>query len=161
DLSHAGAAAIKDALDVAQETGGTVLFSHSNSRRCCDHLRNITDEQFKKIQSINGVVGLNLYAPFVAGTDNASWENVVEHLEHWMNLSGENIIALGGDWDGCYNDDGTYNMVNSVKGLDEYGVLCDILTKRGWTAAQLDKLFYKNMMRLVESCTTSVPATTH
>lgn len=46
-----------------------------------------------------GVVGLNLYRPFVgpAGT----MEELVAHVEHFLELGGEKALCLGGDLDGC------------------------------------------------------------
>ena len=157
DLSHAGAAAICDVITIANKVKGVVVFSHSNSQKVCEHPRNITDKQFISICELNGIVGLNLYTYFVNNASMATWQDVVVHLEHWISLGGENTIALGGDWDGVYNDDGTYNMVGDAKGVDSYGVLYDILIKRGWASIQIEKLFYKNMTRMIDSCTTQAP----
>ncbi len=158
DLSHAGDAAIDDILTLAERLGGIVLASHSNARALCDNARNLADEQFTRIAALNGVVGLNLYTYFVNGQPQAAWQQAADHLDHWLSLGGQNAIALGGDWDGC-DLDGELYIVGNAQGVDDYRHLYDILTKRGWTTLQLQKLFYTNMIRVVTSCTTVAHAT--
>ena len=56
--------------DVVRLARGPVVATHSNSRALCPHRRNLTDDMFRAIRDSGGVVGLNLYRPFVgpAGT---------------------------------------------------------------------------------------------
>ena len=32
---------------------------------------------------------------------DVTFDQLAAHIEHWLDLGGENIIALGGDWDGA------------------------------------------------------------
>ena len=98
DVSHLSDAAFWDLVDF---TTKPIVASHSNSRFCCNNARNLTDDQFKAIRDLGGVVGLNLYAPFLNGSGKASFDDVRRHLEHWLALGGEKTVALGGDLDGC------------------------------------------------------------
>ena len=81
--------------------------SHSNSRTVCGHPRNLTDDQFRAIMATGGVAGLNYCAGFIvdgawAGEEaaNVTFEQVAAHVEHWLDIGGEDAVALGGDLDG-------------------------------------------------------------
>ncbi len=129
DVSHLSDKAFWDLVDV---TSAPIVASHSNSRAVCPHSRNLTDEQFKVIRNFRGVVGLNLYAPFLNESGRADFSDVRRHLDHFIDLGGENYISLGGDLDGCdvlpegftgvdsWNDLGRYLL---DRGMDEEQVL--------------------------------------
>ena len=93
--------------DVATRATRPFVASHSNSRAVCGHPRNLTDDQFRRIRDAGGVVGLNYCSGFLV--DN-SWGDagraitpaqVMAHIEHWLDLGGEDVVALGGDLDGA------------------------------------------------------------
>lgn len=92
---------------VASLTKAPLVASHSNARAVCAHKRNLTDEQFRLIRDRGGVVGLNYCSGFLADgawgeqAPGVSFEQTVAHLEHWLDLDGQDTIALGGDWDGA------------------------------------------------------------
>ena len=81
--------------------------SHSNSRAVCDVKRNLTDDQFRTIRDMGGIVGLNYCSEFLSNdaTDktaaDVTFDQLAAHIEHWLDLGGEDVIALGGDWDGA------------------------------------------------------------
>lgn len=93
--------------EVAQRATRPFVASHSNSRAVCGHARNLTDDQFRTIRDRGGVVGLNYCGEFlVEGTTDAdahalTFDALAAHIEHWLDLDGENVIALGGDLDGA------------------------------------------------------------
>ncbi len=125
DVSHLSEKAFWDLVDI---TSAPVVASHSNSRAVCDHTRNLTDKQFKVICNLGGVVGLNLYPPFLNESGKADFSDVKRHLDHFLELGGRHHLALGGDLDGCealpagftgvenYNDLGRWLM---QQGMDE------------------------------------------
>ena len=96
DVSHISDPGFWDVVRLAR---GPVVATHSNSRALCPHRRNLTDDMFRAIRDSGGVVGLNLYRSFVgpAGT----MEELVAHVEHFLELGGEKTLGFGGDWDGC------------------------------------------------------------
>lgn len=128
--------------DVVRTARGPIIASHSNSRSLYFHPRNLTDEQFTAIMDLQGTVGLNLYARFLA--DAPTLDTVVRHLEHFLDLGGEDTVALGGDWDGMEK---TPAGVEDVTG---WALLYQRLEELGYGQDLLDKLFYKNLMRVVE-----------
>ena len=76
--------------------------THSNSRALCNHLRNLTDEQFAAIAARKGLVGLNLNDAFVReGGTVYTFDELTAHVEHWIELGGEDVIAFGSDRDGA------------------------------------------------------------
>lgn len=132
--------------DVAERVDGPFLASHSNSRAVFSHPRSLTDAQFTAIIDHNGVAGLNLYARFLG--KRADVDTVVAHLEHWLELGGEQNVCLGGDLDGCSL------LPEGIKGIQDLDRLWERLLQRNYSEALLRALFFENLMRVVsEVCT--------
>ena len=92
--------------DVAILSTKPIVATHSNFRTICGHSRNLTDDMIKEIIRQRGMIGLNLYPGFVADeTGRQTVEQYFRHLEHCLNLGGEDNIGFGGDIDGT---DGQY-----------------------------------------------------
>lgn len=129
DVSHLSEQAFWDLCDI---TSAPIVASHSNSRAVCDHSRNLTDKQFKTICNFGGLVGLNLYSPFLRAEGRADFGDVKRHIDHFLELGGGHHLSLGGDLDGCdelpvgftgvdcYNDLGRHLM---AQGMEEEQVL--------------------------------------
>lgn len=143
DVSHLSDPGFWDVVRLAK---GPVIASHSNSRSFYFHPRNLTDDQFTAIMDFQGTVGLNLAPQFLG--EAPTLDTVVALLEHFLDLGGENTVALGGDWDGISQ---TPAGVEDVSG---WALFYEKLVQRGYGAELLDKLFYKNLMRVVEQVCT-------
>ena len=102
DISHISDAAAEEIIELS---GGRVIASHSNSRRVCANPRNLPDELFISLSKRGGVCGINLYPPFLNGTEKAGIKDVLLHIEHFASLfPGADVhIVLGCDLDGCSN----------------------------------------------------------
>lgn len=104
DVSHLNDECFAEVARLAKKP---FVASHSNSRAVCSHKRNLTDEQFRTIRDCGGVVGLNYCSGFLAESawgDKAAgvtFDQIAAHIEHWLDLDGADVIALGGDWDGA------------------------------------------------------------
>lgn len=96
DLSHASDALAYEVLDYIEGQGWEmpVMASHSNARAVCAMPRNLPDEIAREIFRRNGVVGLNLYRPFVGDGE----DRLVKHVAHWLELGGESSIVFGADF---------------------------------------------------------------
>lgn len=138
DVSHISDPGFWDLVRLAR---GPVVASHSNSRALCPHRRNLTDDMFRAIRDSGGVVGLNLYRPFVgpAGT----MEELTAHVEHFLSLGGEKALCLGGDLDGC----GT--LAAGMQGVQDMPQLWQALADRGYPRQLLEDLFWNNLRRLI------------
>lgn len=98
DVSHL---AEKGFWDVVSHSDQPFIATHSNSKKVCDHPRNLSDEAFKTIVERKGLVGMNFYPTFINGTTEASIKELLPHISHFLELGGENVIALGSDFDGA------------------------------------------------------------
>jgi membrane dipeptidase len=146
DVSHLSDPGFWDVIDLAKKP---VIASHSNARAICHHPRNLTDAQFSALLQVEGVAGLNLYSEFL-GSD-PDFDTIRAHLDHFWALGGEDHLSIGGDWDGC--DQLPKGMEQGIAGLLR---LYEYLLKRNYSESILEKLYYKNLMRVVgEVCTIS------
>lgn len=101
DVSHLNDRCFAEAASLTERP---FVASHSNSRSICGHRRNLTDEQFAEIRDRGGIVGLNFADIFLsdaAPTTPPSFDDISSHIDHWLELGGEDVIALGSDFDGC------------------------------------------------------------
>ena len=100
DVSHLNDVCFADVVHLATRP---FVASHSNSRAVCGHLRNLTDAQFAEIRDRGGLVGLNYCPDFLrddAPTHEPTEDDLCRHIEHWLDLDGEDIVTLGSDFDG-------------------------------------------------------------
>ena len=143
DLSHASPELFYDAAQVAR---GPLAASHSNAKALCGHPRNLTDEQFCVIRDSGGLVGLNFYRSFLNDRpEEASMEDVLRHAEHFLSLGGEDVLAMGGDWDGAALPG------DMAAGLAAVPELYELFLRHNYPEGLLRKIFYENAVRLFES----------
>lgn len=86
---------------VVRATERPFVASHSNSRTVCGHPRNLTDAQFAEIRDRGGIVGLNYCDDFLRYGGNPTFDDLSRHIDHMLELGGEDVLALGSDFDGC------------------------------------------------------------
>lgn len=141
DVSHSSDQTIYDILDI---TTMPIIASHSNSRAICGNSRNLSDELFILISRCGGLAGINLYSTFLCdGT--ATFDSVYAHIDHFLELSGEEHVALGGDLDGCDT------LPEGFSGIDSYSSLGDFLLTK-YPQQVVEKLFFGNVLRVLEAC---------
>lgn len=76
------------------------IATHSNFREICPSKRNLTLEMAKMIASRGGVIGINLYPPYLAESGEAGIDDVMRHIDYGLTHLGEDFIAFGFDIDG-------------------------------------------------------------
>ena len=138
DVSHLSETAFWDLVKV---THRPILASHSNCRSVWDHSRNLTDDQLRAIRDTGGVVGLNLYVPFLG--QEADFDTLLRHLEHMLQICGTDHICLGGDLDGCDV------LPKGFTDLSSYRDFYSYLQSKGFDCTLLDQIFYSNLDRLI------------
>lgn len=144
DVSHMSQQSFWDTLDICD---GAVMASHSNAYSICQHMRNITDAQFCAIAQNGGVVGINLYPPFVTDRHaktpgNALFDGVCSHILHFLSLGGEKSICMGGDRDG-------FESIPGYSGAEYAYEIAERLSKLGLTDTTIYDIFYGNAQRFL------------
>lgn len=140
DISHASDSVF---WDVLRHSRKPVAATHSNCRALADHPRNLTDEMLKALGENGGVAGLNFYGPFLGTPDVSCLEEMTAHVLHMIKVGGMDLPAIGTDFDGF---DGMQKM--DIPDIGRMGRLWEALKKKGLTEGQLDKIWYKNALRL-------------
>lgn len=138
DVSHLSEAGF---WDVAETSVHPFIASHSNSRKICDHFRNLTDEQFATILQADGLVGVNLYSDFVKKGGTCTPDDVVRHIEHFCECGGEKHIALGADMDGCDT------LPEGIHTVADMPLLAEALLQKNYKEETVNDIFYENAFR--------------
>lgn len=98
DGAHLAPDSLSDLLRLSQKP---IIVSHANSRRLCDHPRNLSDEHLREIAKCGGVVGVTYVKDFLkANKDEANIVTVAEHIMHLTEVMGIEHVGLGSDFDG-------------------------------------------------------------
>lgn len=131
DVSHLGE---KSFYDLCEFTDFPFIASHSNAYSVNPHVRNLKDEQIKEIVRRKGLIGLNFYNTFLG--EGNSQEMLIKHAEHILNLGGENVLAMGSDFDGC-------SINPEIRGIEKMESLYSVFEKH-FGKKLTDKIFYEN-----------------
>ncbi|MDG4888604.1 dipeptidase [Mesorhizobium sp. WSM4887] len=144
DLSHLNE---KGFRDVAALSDAPLVATHSNVHAICGHSRNLTDWQLGAIRETGGMVGLNFATGFlrVDGRMNAdtSLDIMLRHIESLLQALGEDGVGLGSDFDGAMIP----AVIGDVAGLPK---LLDALAARGFGRALIEKIAFRNWLRVLE-----------
>lgn len=142
DISHASDKLFYDVAEIAKRP---LIATHSNSRSVTEHKRNLTDEQFKIIKNIGGIVGLNFHNAFLSNKpDKATKYDILKHTEKFLSLGGENSIAIGSDFDGCTLPDDISGSISMYEIYEMF--LCE-----NYKESLVRKFFYKNALKFFEN----------
>jgi len=93
DLSHCGRRTTRDGLAAAT---GPVSITHTGCAAVYAHPRNKDDEVLRAVARGGGVVGIYLM-PFLNPAGPPTAEDVVRHLEHALQVCGEDHVGIGSD----------------------------------------------------------------
>ena len=136
-LNDAGTEQLGDILDVP------FVASHSNAREVTGHTRNLPDNLIKLIANKGGVIGLNFAQSFLGTSPVSRIEDIVKHGLYLINKGGEDVVALGTDFDGIKPN-------TEIKDASEMYRLYDAFKEAGLSVEQCEKLFWKNADRLLK-----------
>lgn len=139
DLSHASEDSFYDAIECSSQP---IVCSHSSSRACCDHPRNLTDDQLRALAESDGVAQATFYPGFLRSDGEATIDDAVRHILHMIDVAGIDHVGIGSDFDG----DG------GVPGLDSEAEMMNLtrrLMAEGLGIGQLRKLWGGNFLRVM------------
>ena len=97
DLSHAAESSFYDALEASRTP---IVCSHSSCRALCDHPRNLTDDQMRRLADRGGVMQVTAYHGFLSLKDEADIYTLMDHVRHAVDVMGIDHVGLGTDFDG-------------------------------------------------------------
>ncbi|MCR1949607.1 MULTISPECIES: dipeptidase [unclassified Clostridium] len=142
DCSHLSDGGFYDLVDICRKP---FIATHSNSREITNHSRNLTDDMIVKLANKGGVMGLNFCAPFLGRNKVPTIESMIAHIKHIRNIGGIDVLSLGTDFDGIENE-------VEIRNIGEIGKLRDALIKENFTNSEIDKIFFKNVKRVIKEC---------
>lgn len=135
DVSHLCEKAFWDVMGVAKYP----IASHSNSKTIMNHVRNLSDEQAKAMFEKDAMVHMVYCPQFVKDKENVTIGDLIEHIDHFCSLGGENNIGLGSDFDGI-----TKKIVNLENASMHQNLLNELLKK--YSEDQVKGFAYKNFI---------------
>lgn len=173
DLSHSSEQTCLDALRLARRP---VAITHTGCRAVADHPRNKSDAELRLLADKGGVVGL-YFMPYLRLAGQPMASDLINHLEHALDVCGEDHVGLGTDGGTTAIDDmAAYRAMLAAEtelrrsmgiaapgetpdvslflpdlcGPTQFIELAELLAARGHPAARIDKILGGNFRRLME-----------
>jgi membrane dipeptidase len=167
DLSHSGE---RTCLETARISAQPVSVNHTGCRALTDLPRNKTDEELRLVASRGGFVGV-YFMPFLNISGHARAADVVEHIDHAVNVCGADHVGIGTDGPVTSIDDldayratlaehvaqrqaagvgaagersDTFPFVVDLRGVGQFYKLISLLEARGYSQDLIEKIMGKN-----------------
>lgn len=174
DLSHSGE---QICLDAAAASKAPIMITHTGCRAVADLPRNKTDRELRLVADKGGFVGI-YFMPFLAIGRQPTADDLIRHIEHAVNVCGEDHVGIGTDGTVTQVDDmGDYlkgledevrqrraagisapgerpdivPFLPDLMGKDKFWKLADLLAKRGHTSGRIEKILGTNFLRVADS----------
>ena len=171
DLSHAGQKTIAEGIAASK---APLAITHSGCRSLADLPRNAFDAEMRALANKGGVFGV-YFMPFLTTKGQPQREDLIRHLEHAVNVCGEDHVGIGTDNPLLgfeINDQArkeqrefyesrakrgiaapgeaadVFNMVEGYNDVSRYEHLTSDLSRRGWSATRIEKVLGGNFLRL-------------
>jgi membrane dipeptidase len=169
DLSHSGE---RTCLEAAHASTRPVSINHTGCRALNDVPRNKTDEELRTVASRGGFIGI-YFMPFLAKDSRPTAEDVVAHIDHAVNVCGEDHVGIGTDGGTTGIDDlpayrgfvreqienrrkagigapgenaDTLPVVLDLMGPGQFDKLAGLLGRRGYSGRRIDKILGLNFL---------------
>jgi len=173
DLSHSGE---KTCLEAARASKAPISINHTGCRAVTDLPRNKTDAELRLVAEKGGFVGI-YFMPFLNISGHARAEDVVRHIDHAVNICGEDHVGIGTDGHIGQIDDlqayeavlakeiaerraagisavgerpDTYPFVVDLRGPDQFRKLIGLLAASGYSSSRIEKIMGLNFVRHAE-----------
>jgi membrane dipeptidase len=171
DLSHSGEHTCLDAIAASRVP---IIISHTGCRALADLPRNKTDAELRQLAQRGGVAGI-YFMPYLKVGTQPTAEDVVLHIEHAVDVCGEDHVAIGTDGSVTQIDDmetyrgalkeevetrrktgvgatgetaTSYPFILDLRGVDQFQHLADLLYARGHSSGRIEKILGQNFLRL-------------
>jgi membrane dipeptidase len=171
DLSHAGARTQSESIAASK---APMAITHTGCRALVDVPRNTHDSELKAVADRGGVVGI-YFMPFLRASGQPRAEDLIRHLEHAVNVCGEDHVGLGTDGgisgiklDERYAESqrkffesrqkagiaapgeaaDVFNLVPEYNDERRFFTLANDLSDRGWSAKRVEKILGANFAGL-------------
>ncbi len=169
DLSHSGE---RTCLEAARISRAPVSINHTGCRALTDLPRNKSDEELRLVASRGGFVGL-YFMPFLSPDSVADAADVVAHIDHAVNVCGEDHVGIGTDGGTTGIDDmaafraamrgqvaarraagigaagenpDTLPFVEALSGPHQFRRLIALLDRRGYSTGRIEKIMGLNFL---------------
>ena len=173
DLSHSGE---RTCLDAARASKQPVSINHTGCRALVDLPRNKTDEELRLVATGGGFIGI-YFMPFVSATGHATAEDVLAHIDHAVNVCGEEHVGIGTDGTVTTIDDlngymevlareiearrqagvsaagerpDTLPFAVNLRGVNQFRDLADRLQRRGYSSTRIERILGRNFLRYAQ-----------
>jgi len=144
DLAHVSEAGFWDAVDAHDPTLPFVV-THTGVSGVHRHWRNLDDGQLRAVARSGGVVGIMFHSPFLGDPPWAGRsERIADHLAHVVRVAGEDVPALGSDFDGAITPPRDLSSVLEMPRIVEH------LLRRGLGERVIRKILGGNFLRVLQ-----------
>lgn len=171
DLSHCGRQTATDAMRVSSRP---VAFTHTGCAALADHPRNRTDAELRAVADKGGVSGIYVM-PFLNNGHQPTAAHVIRHLEHAIDVAGEDHVSIGTDGgvspeviDDAFRQKFAANIrarreagiaapgetedgflfANDLNTARRFETLASMLSDRGHSASRIEKIIGRNLLRV-------------
>ena len=136
DVAHSSYDSVRDTLAV---TDAPIIISHGGIRGGCkaSHARNLPNDLLQKIAQRRGLIGVGYFHPAVC---DATPKGIAKSLIASVNLLGEDVIALGSDFDGS---------VTTHLDTSELAIITQELRRQGMSERVIKKVMGGNVKRFL------------
>lgn len=143
DVSHMSQKSFYDTLKIISNP---IIASHSCCKNICNHQRNLSDDQIKKIAETKGMIGICFYKKFLTNKTKCSSSDIVKHINHITNLVGTKYIGFGSDFDGIEKQD----EPQDIHGPEDMHIIIDLLKENNYNQQHIDNITSENFIRILK-----------
>jgi membrane dipeptidase len=172
DLSHAGERTTLEAIDVSKTP---IAISHTGCAALVANPRNKTDNELRRLADKGGYVGIYLM-PFLRAQGQPMANDLIDHLEHAINVCGEDHVGIGTDGSisaiavtpefkksfadeiaerrrlgisAPGEDPDVYTFLPDLNTPDRFATIAELLSRRKHSDARIEKILGGNFARLL------------
>lgn len=171
DLSHCGRATAADAIAASKRP---VSFTHTGCYTLAEHPRHRTDAELRAVAETGGVSGI-FVMPYLARGKQPTASDVIRHIEHAIDVAGEDHVSIGTDGNlspmeltqdymdrfaehtreraqlgiaAPFETETGYLFANDLNTPRRFETLAQLLLDRGHSESRVSKVLGANLLRL-------------